>query len=252
MKLACSHPRDPTASVLRGILTCLHGSLFTETLSAEWGGACILWSRHVGWETSSCTGDRWSKSWGRRGVGLVEGRTGPGWAVPWVRRVPEPVLGMRVVPSAVADRCVRLSVRAWRSSVYPLTTKHCGEKPVRLKGQIRATDSPYFNAKCVDLLLLLICFGRTCCMWKCPGQGLNPCHSSDPSRCSDNAWSLTHCTTKMWISFWDRAKGSSSKKGKQTNKQKPMIYIWKDQLLLFLGKGKLEASPVLNAILSDS
>ena len=29
-----------------------------------------------------------------------------------------------------------------------------------------------------------------------PGQGLNPHHRSDPSRCSDNAGSLTHCTTR--------------------------------------------------------
>ena len=29
-------------------------------------------------------------------------------------------------------------------------------------------------------------------VWTFPGQGLNPCHSSDPSHCSDNARSLTH------------------------------------------------------------
>ena len=29
------------------------------------------------------------------------------------------------------------------------------------------------------------------CMWKFPGQGSNPCHSSDPGCCSDNARSLT-------------------------------------------------------------
>ena len=33
-------------------------------------------------------------------------------------------------------------------------------------------------------------------MWKFPGQGLNPHHSSNPSHGSGNAGSLTHCTTR--------------------------------------------------------
>ena len=32
-------------------------------------------------------------------------------------------------------------------------------------------------------------------MWKYLGQGSNPCHSSDPSRCSDNVGSLIYCFT---------------------------------------------------------
>ena len=32
-------------------------------------------------------------------------------------------------------------------------------------------------------------------MWKFPGQGSNPCHSSHPSHCRDNAGSLTHWAT---------------------------------------------------------
>ena len=32
--------------------------------------------------------------------------------------------------------------------------------------------------------------------WKFPGKGLNPCHSSDLSHCSDNTGSLTCCTTR--------------------------------------------------------
>ena len=43
--------------------------------------------------------------------------------------------------------------------------------------------------------------GHTCGMWKIPGQGSNPGHSSDLSHCTDNAGSLTHCATKellMW------------------------------------------------------
>ena len=33
-------------------------------------------------------------------------------------------------------------------------------------------------------------------MWKFLGQGSNPHHSSNPSRCNDNARSLTHCTKR--------------------------------------------------------
>ena len=33
-------------------------------------------------------------------------------------------------------------------------------------------------------------------MWKFPGQGLNLCHSSTLSRCSDNTGSLSHCATR--------------------------------------------------------
>lgn len=33
-------------------------------------------------------------------------------------------------------------------------------------------------------------------MWKFPSQRSNPCHSNDPSCCSDNAGSLTHYTTR--------------------------------------------------------
>ena len=32
--------------------------------------------------------------------------------------------------------------------------------------------------------------------WMFPGQGLNPCHSSDPSGGRDRARSFTHCTTR--------------------------------------------------------
>ena len=42
------------------------------------------------------------------------------------------------------------------------------------------------------------CFQSLCFFWLCQwhaeflGQGSNPCHSSDLSHCSDNAWSFTH------------------------------------------------------------
>lgn len=37
-------------------------------------------------------------------------------------------------------------------------------------------------------------FRRAGSMWEFPGQGLNPCHSSDPNHSSDKAIFLTHCT----------------------------------------------------------
>ena len=41
---------------------------------------------------------------------------------------------------------------------------------------------------------LLLIFWRTCGMWKFPGQGSNPRHSSDIKCCGDNARSLT-----LWV-----------------------------------------------------
>ena len=38
-------------------------------------------------------------------------------------------------------------------------------------------------------------------MWKFPGRGSNPGHSSDPSCCSDIAGSLTHCATRELPGF---------------------------------------------------
>ena len=50
------------------------------------------------------------------------------------------------------------------------------------------------RANCMGFFLLF--FGHTCSMWKFLGQGSNPCHHSDPNRCSDNAGSLTCCATR--------------------------------------------------------
>ena len=38
--------------------------------------------------------------------------------------------------------------------------------------------------------------------WKFPGQGSNLCHRRDPSHCSGNAGSLTHCTTEELPQKW--------------------------------------------------
>ena len=45
-------------------------------------------------------------------------------------------------------------------------------------------------------------FGCTCGMWKFPGQGENLHHSGNPHCCSDNAWSLTCCTTRELLAFF--------------------------------------------------
>ena len=41
--------------------------------------------------------------------------------------------------------------------------------------------------------------GYACGLWKFPGQGSNPCHSSDPGCCSDNSRSLTCCATRKLL-----------------------------------------------------
>ena len=45
-------------------------------------------------------------------------------------------------------------------------------------------------------------FGCTCGMWKFPGQGSNPRHSSDLGQYSDNTRSLTQCTTRELLLFF--------------------------------------------------
>ena len=57
------------------------------------------------------------------------------------------------------------------------------------------------------LVFFFFFFGLACGMWKFLGQGLNLCHSSDLSCCSNNGRSLTHCTSRelqrefqLWLS----------------------------------------------------
>ena len=51
----------------------------------------------------------------------------------------------------------------------------------------------FFLSYCKIFIYL---FGRAFGMCKFPGQGLNPCHRSDPSHSSDNTGLLTHCATR--------------------------------------------------------
>ena len=60
-------------------------------------------------------------------------------------------------------------------------------------------DLDFWNTVYIFLLLLVLFiyfFGCACGVWKFLGQGSNLCHSSNLSHCSDNARSLTFCTTK--------------------------------------------------------
>ena len=51
------------------------------------------------------------------------------------------------------------------------------------------------------------CFGHACGMWKFLGQGSNP-HTRDPSRCSDNARSLTCCAIREFLKDKSQMPGS--------------------------------------------
>ena len=50
---------------------------------------------------------------------------------------------------------------------------------------------------------ILFFFGHACSMWKFPGQGWNPRHSSDSSHWRDSAASLTHRTTREHLYILD-------------------------------------------------
>ena len=57
----------------------------------------------------------------------------------------------------------------------------------------------YLDYTFILFYFILILFGCTHDMWKFLGQGSNPCHSNDPSHCSDKAKSLTQCATREVI-----------------------------------------------------
>ena len=45
-------------------------------------------------------------------------------------------------------------------------------------------------------LIGLFFLAKPMAMWKFPGLGLNPCHSSDPNHSSDHARPLAHLATR--------------------------------------------------------
>ena len=101
---------------------------------------------------------------------------------------------------------ILLNKRPWQSVYRPLMVK-C----LSFAARSSAVDTPpvefdtWFSNRnrkvrgkklCVYLFYFsFYVFGCTCNMWKFPGQGSNPLHSSKPSHCSDNAKSLTFCAT---------------------------------------------------------
>ena len=64
------------------------------------------------------------------------------------------------------------------------------------------------------VVFFLFLFGCACSMWKFQGQEVNPCH---PSHSSDNAGSLTHCTTKELRSYFFFSMDHFPKKRLQEN-----------------------------------
>ena len=57
-------------------------------------------------------------------------------------------------------------------------------------------DAPCLASSwCLCSVFSFFFFPQACRMWKFLAQGLNPCHSGDPSHCSNNAGSLPCCTT---------------------------------------------------------
>ena len=60
-----------------------------------------------------------------------------------------------------------------------------------------------FDTMCtVKTLRLLVCFSQARGIWKFTGQGSNLRHSSDLSRCSDDARSLTRCATRELLKLF--------------------------------------------------
>ena len=72
-----------------------------------------------------------------------------------------------------------------RSTDVLINEQQCSEKTISLK---------FFF-----FFFFFFFFGHTCSMRKFPGQGMNPCHSSNGGCHSDNARYLTHCATRKLL-----------------------------------------------------
>ena len=88
------------------------------------------------------------------------------------------------------------------SQVFLCTTWHWHCWRIQASYFVKA---PQFESVwCFLVVRFRLCtfFGHTHGTWKFPGQGLNPIHSSNPSRCSDNNGSLIHwATTELSFVF---------------------------------------------------
>ena len=83
-------------------------------------------------------------------------------------------------------------LRAERMKHFQFKCGHIGLLCLALVEVSEAEFHHYF----VKTTIFCFVFGRAQGVWKNPGQRWNPCHSSDPSCCSDNTRSLTCCTTR--------------------------------------------------------
>ena len=79
------------------------------------------------------------------------------------------------------------------TSIYPFISPPCLISILLLR--TRHVWRKTFNCG----LFLFFGFGHTHSICKLPGQDSNPYHSSDPSHCSKNARSLTHCPTREFL-----------------------------------------------------
>ena len=68
----------------------------------------------------------------------------------------------------------------------------------RMKEELWEGDDSWFWPRTQSLARSLFFFfpGRAWGMWKFPGQGSNPCHSSNLGCCNNNTRSLADCTTR--------------------------------------------------------
>ena len=83
-------------------------------------------------------------------------------------------------------------------------------------------------------------------MQKFPGQGLNPCHSNNPSHCSDNAESSTGSVTReLQCRFW-LCTGCASKSGLEH----PLLNPADCDLINAISQGSL-LDPILQGIWGD-
>ena len=105
-----------------------------------------------------------------------------------------------------SPRLIHNSLRVQKEKLEPVKEILTYQRALKLwaAGKGKSTESPFW---CTKVRFLLGCvryrrwcsfsfffffFGWTCSKQKFPGQGSNPQHSSNPSHCSDNTWSLTH------------------------------------------------------------
>lgn len=76
--------------------------------------------------------------------------------------------------------------------IYAVEIPRCTRS--RLQGTGLGQQLPIFFF--LSFFSFFFFFGHAHSMWTFLGQGLNQHHSSDPSRCSNNTRSLTHCATR--------------------------------------------------------